>query len=334
MITGKSTWTFSSYPVIVSSGVVVGKEEAVSNLNGHYDEAIKDMFVGEDSYERAQESLLTKAIDYTIKKSSIKKKDIQFFISGDLINQITPTTFAAKKLNIPYFGLYSACATSTEGLALASMMLEQNGADYILTGTASHYAAAERQFRFPNEYGGQIPPTAQRTVTGAGIVLLGKEKQGLAITSATIGKVMDYEVTDPFNMGAAMAPAAVDTICQHFQDRQIDASYYDMIVTGDLGAVGRALTEDLLKKHHITFQSNQFIDCGDFLYKKEQNMQAGGSGAACSSVVTYGYFLEQMKANKINKLLFVATGALHSPLTVQQKRTIPSIAHAVSIERK
>lgn len=333
MLIGRNSWKFASKPTILSSGVVVGKEEAAGNLQGQYDHAFDDMFMNEKSFEAAQQMMMEKAIDFALKKSDIKTDDVNFLLSGDLINQISPTTFAAKTAAIPYFGLFNACATSTESLALAAMIMEANGANYIISGTASHYAATERQFRFPNEYGGQIPPTAQRTVTGAASLLIGKDGNGPVITSATIGKVVDMGITDPFNMGGAMAPAAVDTILQHFQDFHLDASYYDVILTGDLGIIGREVTEQLLKDSGLQLKKQQYMDCGEFIFTKEQKMKAGGSGAACSSVVTYGYFLNELMQNKIKRLLFVATGALHSPLSVQQKNSIPCIAHAVAIER-
>ncbi|HLR42609.1 MAG TPA: stage V sporulation protein AD [Pseudogracilibacillus sp.] len=333
MLVGRNSWQFSSSPTIISSGVVIGKEEAMGNLQKQYDKSYEDMFINEKSFEAAQQVMMEEAIEFALQKGNITSDKVNFFLSGDLINQISPTTFAAKTTAIPYFGLFNACATSTESLALSAMIMEAKGANYIISGTASHYAATERQFRFPNEYGGQIPPTAQRTITGAGTVLIGKQGNGPKITRATIGKVVDMGVTDPFNMGGAMAPAAVDTILQHFKDFQLDATHYDLILTGDLGTIGREVTETLLTDNNIQLKSNQYIDCGEFIFKKEQKMNAGGSGAACSSVVTYGYFLNELMNSKIKRLLFVATGALHSPLSVQQKNSIPCIAHAVALER-
>lgn len=333
MLIGRNSWKFASSPTILSTGVVVGEKEAEGNLQEQFDAHYEDMFLQEKSFEEAQRVMMEDAVTFALQKANLTKEEVNFFLSGDLINQITPTTFAAKSLAIPYFGLFNACATSTESLALSAMIMEANGADYIISGTSSHYAATERQFRFPNEYGGQIPPTAQRTVTGAGAALIGKEGSGPKITSATIGKVIDMGITDPFNMGGAMAPAAVDTLIQHFTDFQIAPSYYDLIVTGDLGVIGREITETLLQENNIQLTPNQYIDCGEFLFKKEQNMLAGGSGAACSSVVTYGYFMQKLMSKEVKRLLFLATGALHSPLSVQQKNSIPCIAHAVAIER-
>src|SRR5690625_477427 len=290
------------------------------------------MWLKQSSFEKAQQMMMEEAAQIAVKKMEIEEKQVQFFISGDLINQITPTSFAAKTIDIPYFGLFSACATSMEGLALAAFFINANGANYILSGSSSHNATAERQFRYPTEYGGQKPPTAQWTVTGAGCVLLAKSGVGPVVTTATIGKVIDMGLTDPFNMGGAMAPAAADTIIRHLTDRNIDASYYDLIITGDLGKVGREASYDLLKQQGIQINDKQYVDCGLTIYKDDQPVQAGASGAACSAVVTYGHYLNQMKQGKLKRILLVATGSLHSPMSVQQKQTIPCIAHAVSID--
>src|SRR5699024_11118351 len=214
------------------------------------------------------------------------KEQINFLLSGDLINQITPTTFAAKTLEIPYFGLFNACAITTESLALSAFIINANGADYILSGTASHNAATERQFRYPTEYGGQKPPTAQWTVTGAAYVLLGLESKGPSLINGTFGQVIDVGETDPFHMGAAMAPAAVDTIIRHFKQTNTTVDDYDFIITGDLGEIGRHIAYDLLKEQDIPLNKEKFIDCGHIFYDKSQPVHAGGSGAACAAVVT------------------------------------------------
>lgn len=332
MLLGKSTWLFAQQPVILASGTVGGSFEAKGNLQAHFDRFHEDPWLKQKSFEHAQQILMEEACDIALKKHGIEKEQVNFLISGDLINQITPSTYAAGTIGTPYLGLFSACATSAESLALSAAILNSNGAEYILSGTASHNAAAERQFRYPTEYGGQKPPTAQWTVTGAGTVLLGREGTGPVVTSATIGKVVDMGLTDPFNMGGAMAPAAVETIIRHLQEREIEADYYDVIVTGDLGKIGRESAYDLLQERGVTLQSERFLDCGLLIYGDDQPVDAGGSGSACSAVVTYGYLLDQMKTGKLKRILLVATGSLHSPMTVQQKGTIPCIAHAVAIE--
>lgn len=334
MLSGHSTWEFKKQPTILTTGVIGGPFEAQGKVADDFDVLHADLWLKQKSFEQAQQLMMEEAAEIAMKKANIRKEQVNFFISGDLINQITPTTFAAKTLTIPYFGLFSACATSTESLALAAMIIDHGGANYILSGSASHNAAAERQFRYPTEYGGQKPPTAQWTVTGAGCALLAGSGDGPKVTSATIGKVVDMGLTDPFHMGGAMAPAAVDTIIRHLKERNVDVSYYDLIITGDLGRIGREVSYDLLRKNGIEIQAKQYVDCGVTIYNEDQPVQAGGSGSACSAVVTYGHFLNRMKAGLIRRILFVATGSLHSPMSIQQKNTIPCIAHAVSIEMK
>ena len=332
MRSGRRTWVFDQPPVILSTGVVGGPYEANGNISNDFDLLHDDMWLNQESFEKAQQSMLEEACEIAVKKEKIQKEQVDFFIAGDLINQITPTNFAAKTMDLPYFGLFSACATSMESLALAALIVQANGADYILSGVASHYSATERQFRYPNTYGGQKPPTAQWTVTGAGVALVGKNGNGPQITSATIGKVVDMGMTDPFNMGGAMAPAAVDTIETHLQNRGVDADYYDLIITGDLGRVGRETSLDLMQKRGMNLQNEKYVDCGVTIYKDDQPVFAGASGAACSAVVTYGHFLNMLKKNKLKRILVCATGSLHSPLSVNQGDSIPCIAHAVSIE--
>lgn len=332
MLIGHRTWMFHNKPVILTTGTVGGPFEAKGKVPEAFDILHDDMWLQQESFEKAQQTMMEEAAQIAVKKSNIEKEQVDFFISGDLINQITPTTFAARSIDTAYFGLFSACATSMESLALTALILNAGGANYILSGTASHNAAAERQFRYPTEYGGQKPPTAQWTVTGAGCALVGKEGNGPVITSATIGKVIDMGMTDPFNMGGAMAPAAVDTIETHLKERNIDHSYYDLIITGDLAHVGREVSLDLLYKRGIDIPEDKYVDCGLTIYREGQPVLAGGSGSACSAVGTYGYFLRKLEKGELNRILVVATGSLHSPLSVNQGDSIPCIAHAVSIE--
>jgi len=335
MLVGKQTWIFQQRPVIVATGVSGGPFEGNGNLAEDFDILHDDLWLGQDSYEKAQRVLLEEAIQTAMEKGKIEKEDVQFIIAGDLINQITPSSFAARTAQIPYFGLFGACATSMEGLALASFIVNYQGATKVLTGASSHNAATEKQFRYPTEYGGQKPPTAQWTVTGAGIALVttNENQHNLPYTtSATIGKVVDMGLTDPFNMGGAMAPAAADTIIAHFKDRQLEPSYYDLIVTGDLAKIGRETVLELLKNSGLKIDPERFLDCGLLIYKEDQPVQAGASGAGCSATVLYGHLLNQMKQGRYKRILVVATGALLSPLTFQQNESIPCIAHAVSIE--
>lgn len=333
MLFGQSSWVFQKEPVILSTGVVGGPFEGQGKISNYFDKIFDDIWLKEKSFEKAQRRLFEEASQIAIQKSGVPEEKVNFFLGGDLINQISPTTFTAKTLELPYIGLFSACATSMEGLALAAFIINNGGADFIVTGTASHNAATERQFRYPSEYGGQKPPTAQWTVTGAGCALVSQTGNGPIITKATIGKVVDMGLTDPFNMGGAMAPAAVDTIIQHLTDFQLPTDHYDVILTGDLGKIGLAATYELLKEKGFDFEEGDIVDCGLSIYADDQEIHAGASGTASSAVATYGYFLEQLKKGKYNKILVVATGSLHSPLTVQQKESIPCIAHAVAIER-
>lgn len=337
MIVGKASWFFENEPVIIATGVTGGPFEKNGKLAEDFDLLYDDLWMGEDSYEKAHRLLIDEACRIALEKAELTKEQVNFMIAGDLINQITPTSFAARSLAVPYFGIFGACSTSMEGLALASFLINGDGADYIVTGSASHNAAAERQFRYPTEYGGQKPPTAQWTVTGAGYAIIAKQNEKYSdkpkITAATIGKVIDMGLSDPFNMGGAMAPAAADTIETHFQETGRNHEYYDLIVTGDLGKIGRATVLDLLHSKGIHIPEEKFLDCGLMLYKEEQPVQAGASGAASSATVIYGHLLKQMNYGFYKKILCVATGALLSPMTVQQKETIPCIAHAVSIEK-
>ncbi|WP_101845412.1 stage V sporulation protein AD [Halobacillus sp. Marseille-P3879] len=326
------TWIFNNKPVIVSTGTVGGPFEAKGKIAEDFDILHEDLWLKEDTYEKAHKVMLEEASLRATEKAGITKEHVQFFLGGDLINQITPTSFSAKTIGAAYLGLFGACSTSMEGLALAAFLVNHGGADCVLTGSSSHNAAVEKQFRYPTEYGAQKPPTSQWTVTGAGVSLVKDKGEGPRVTSATIGKVVDMGLTDPFNMGGAMAPAAVDTIETHLKERDIDPSYYDLIVTGDLGHIGRECALDLFTKHHTEVTAEQFQDCGLMIYREGQPVLAGASGSGCSAVVVYGHLLNRMKKGEFKRMLVVATGALLSPLTYQQGETIPCIAHAVSIE--
>lgn len=329
---GKQTWVFDSKPVILASSAVGGPFEGQGNLAEDFDILNEDIWLGQDSFEKAEKILQVQAIEKVIEKAGLNKEDINILISGDLINQIISSTFAARDLELPYIGIYGACSTSMQGLALAALMINCKAVDYAIAASSSHNAAAEKQYRYPTEYGTQKPPTGQWTVTGAGAVLLGQSGAGPKVTHATVGKVVDMGLTDPFNLGAAMAPAAVDTILTHFQDLNIQPSHYDLIATGDLGNVGHTIASELLAQNNIDMTKTHFTDCGILIYKEDQEVFAGASGCASSATVTYGHFLNRMRRGELKRILIVATGALLSPLSYQQKETIPCIAHGVSIE--
>lgn len=332
MLLGHRTWEFENKPVILSTGTVGGPFEADGLLADDFDLLHSDLWLQQDTYEKAHRVLLEEACQKAIHKAGLQKEKIQFFFGGDLINQMTPTTFASRTLGVPYLGLFSACSTSMEGLALSAYIVNTKGAKYVLTGSSSHNAAVEKQFRYPTEYGGQKPPTSQWTVTGAGAAVVSNSGNGPRVTSATIGRVIDMGMTDPMNMGGAMAPAAVDTIEAHLKDRNVDPSYYDLIVTGDLGKIGHEIALELFKKHGTNIKEDIFSDCGLLIYRKDQPVLAGASGAGCSATVLYGHLLNRMKKGEFKRILVAATGALLSPLSFQQNETIPCIAHAVSIE--
>lgn len=333
MLKGYQTWCFNSRPVIKASAAVGGPFEAGGPLSDDFDVLHEDMWIGQDSFEKAEKTLLEEACTRAIEKAGIKKEDIQFFLSGDLMNQIISSSFAARTLGMPFLGLFGACSSSMQGLALGSLLVESGAARHVLAGTSSHNATVEKQFRYPTEYGAQKPPTAQWTVTGAGAAVLAPEGNGPRIASATIGKVVDMGMSDPYDLGGAMAPAAVDTIQAHSRDMGIDPfDYYDLVATGDLGRVGHELAGELLKKHKFNIPEDRFTDCGILIYGEDQPVMAGGSGCACSATVTYGHFLNRMRKGELGRILVVATGALLSPLSYQQKESIPCVAHAVAIE--
>ncbi|MCG8402981.1 MAG: stage V sporulation protein AD [Firmicutes bacterium] len=334
MMRGHQTWLFQNKPVIIATAAVGGPYEAAGPLAGDFDLLHGDLWLDQDSFEKAERKMLEEACEVVIRKAGLQKQDIQFFLSGDLLNQIISSTFAARTLAVPFLGLYGACSSSMESLALGSLMVDGRFGNNIICGTVSHYAAEEKQYRYPTEYGAQKPPTAQWTVTGAGAALLAAAGEGPRVTAATIGRVLDMGITDPFNMGSAMAPAAVDTITAHIRDLGISLNEYDLVATGDLGRVGHRIAADLLKKHDIELPQNRFTDCGILIYSEDQtSVLAGGSGCGCSATVTFGHIINRMKKGELEKVLIVATGALLSPLSYQQKESIPSIAHAVSIER-
>lgn len=333
VLQGHQSWLFESKPIIKGAAAVGGPFEAQGALAEDFDLLHGDIWLGQDSFEKAEKKLVEQATELAIEKSGMKQEDIQFFFCGDLMNQIISSSFAARTLGIPFLGLYGACSSAMEGLSLASALVDAGYARAVLTATSSHNAAAEKQYRYPTEYGEQRPPTAQWTVTGSGAAVVSNEGEGPRVCGATIGRVIDMGISDPWNMGGAMAPAAVDTIEAHFRDFDRDASYYDLIATGDLGRVGHHIAKDLLLEHGIDIPEDKFTDCGLLIYRKEQPVFSGGSGCACSATVTYGHLLKRLMKGEFHRILVVATGALMSPISYQQKESIPCIAHAVAFER-
>lgn len=334
LLQGYQSWSFTNKPAILSTAAVVGPFEGQGPLAEDFDRIHGDIILGQKSWEKAERVLLEESTQLACEKANVRKEQVNFLFAGDLMNQIISSTFAARTLAIPYVGLFGACSTAMESLALAALIVNAGAAHYALAATASHNATAEKQFRYPTEYGSQKPPTAQFTVTGSGAALLSnKSIGGPYVAAATIGRVIDMGITDPFNMGAAMAPAAVDTIQAHFRDFKRQPGYYDLIITGDLSKVGHQIAVELLKKHQIPMQQTEFKDCGMMIYNYDtQQVQAGASGCACSAVVTYGHLMKKLWSGELRKILVVGTGALLSPISFQQGESIPCIAHAVAIE--
>lgn len=329
---GRSTWEFHDVRIL-SSAVSVGPKEGQGPLKDDFDIIHEDLYIGQDTWEKAERKLFEEALDLSIQKSGLKKDQINLMIAGDLLNQIISASFTASYAEIPYLGVYGACSTSMESLSLAASLIEGGFANYVVTGCSSHNATAEKQYRYPTEYGGQKPPYAQWTVTGSGVAVVGRGLVGPKVRYATIGKIVDMGLKDPFDMGSAMAPAAVDTIAQHFKDTGRTPEDYDLIVTGDLAGVGYPIAKQMLSEQGYDM-STVYNDCGLMIYNGNQNVFAGGSGCASSAAVTYGHIMKQLNQKKLNRVLVVATGALLSPISYQQKESIPCIAHAVSIENE
>lgn len=332
-LVGKQTWQFQSRPVLLAAGSVVGPKEGQGPLGQDFDAVIDDAYFGQDSWEKAERRFLEEAAQVAMTKANVTGDQIDVMFAGDLLNQIVTSNFAARTLAIPFLGLFGACSTSMESLALAALAVDAGFATHALAATASHNSTAERQFRYPTEYGGQKPPTAQCTVTGGGAAIVGKAGAGPVITHATIGKVVDLGVKSPFEMGPAMAPAAADTIARHFQDTGRTPDDYDLIVTGDLARVGQPLAAELLEQESL-YLGDKFKDCGILIFDPDQSeVFSGGSGCACCATVTYGHLLKRMEKGELDRILVCATGALLSPLSSQQGESIPGVAHAVVIER-
>ena len=325
---------FPNLPRVSASGTVAGPKECVGVAGKYVDLALDDDMFGESTYEKAECKMLRYAVNKAIENGRISESELDLFISGDLLNQIISASFAARDLSVPFLGVYGACSTMAESLALAALAVDAGHANHVIAATGSHFSSAERQYRYPLELGTTRPPQSQWTVTGAGATLVSAAKRSesrVAITAATFGRVVDFGITDVNNMGAAMAPAASDTIAAHLRDTGRKSSYYDLIVTGDLGALGSRILKDLLWEKGIDLHETH-VDCGEIVYKVIEDEFQGGSGAGCSAVVLNSYLLEKMRRREIKKMLFAATGALLSTVSSGQGESIPCISHAVSIE--
>lgn len=327
---GKQTVNFPSAPRIEAYTSVVGKKESEGPLGECFDVIKKDAFLGEETWEKAESRLFETGYNSILQKAGISSGDINYIFAGDLLNQCTASAFGMKDCNVPYFGIFGACSTMAEGMTLAAMLTDGGFSEKSVAAAGSHFCSAEKQFRFPLEYGGQRPPSAQWTVTGFGAVCIGKTGN-VKITEATTGIITDYGIKDAANMGAAMAPAFVSTLCAHFKDTGRTPSYYDMILSGDLGLVGKDIANELMKKEGYDISEN-YNDCGAMIFDPEsQDTHSGGSGCGCSASVLCGYILPRMEIGELKNVLFIATGALMSPTSSQQGNSIPSVAHAVAL---
>ena len=333
---GNQTIKLNSNPKIISTYSIVGPKEGQGPLGQYFHEVISDDTLGKDSFEKAESEMMYTAIKGAINNANIKEEDIDYLFAGDLLNQITPSCYTAEEYNIPFLGIYAACATATEGLIIAANLVEAGQMNTVIVGTSSHNMTSEKQFRNPTEYGAPKPGTATFTATAGVSMLVSDEKiSRVKIESGTIGKVVDMDQKDPLNMGAVMAPAAAETLHQHLSDLDRTVEDYDMILTGDLGCIGKEIFKDYVKEEYqIDLEKTTYNDCGTMLYDldKQKDVKAGGSGPTCSALVNTSYIFNLLKTKKVKRVLWIATGALFSPTFAFQKEPILAIAHAVSLE--
>ena len=329
---GSQTIKFDNPITILDTACIVGPKEADGPLAKYFDKCLEDEFWGEETWEKAESKIIKENVNSVILKSGIAATDIDFCFAGDLLNQCISSSFGLRELNMPFFGVFGACSTFVESMCLGSVFIASGAASNVLCATSSHFCSAEKQFRFPLELGNQRPPTAQWTVTGSGAAILSTNGTGPKITYITPGKIVDMGIKDANNMGAAMAPAALDTLITHLKDTDRKPSYYDAIITGDLGHIGKDIVMELAETKGYNIKSI-YNDCGVLMFDKNtQDTHSGGSGCACIGTVFSGYFFKQLKDRKLNRILLIATGALTNATTSQQGESIPGIAHAVAIE--
>lgn len=317
---------------INETSTITGPYEKKGPLHSYFDKSYDELYFGTKNWEDAESKILEESVDILLAKIHKTRFDIDMFISGDLLNQIVSSNYAASNLGIPFLGIYNACATSVEGLIIASNMIDANQIDNCICSVSSHNNAAEKQFRYPVEYGGPKPKTTTFTTTGGASAYLTSEKKGIRIDSGTVGIVQDLGIKDAYHMGAVMAPACADTIYRHLIETGRDVSYYDLILSGDLGIYGRDILREYMKTEYGINLKN-YNDTATMIYDIEnQPVYAGGSGPACAPLVAYGYVFDKMKRKELKRVLLVATGSLHSTSMVNEKHSIPSIAHAISLE--
>ncbi|MCD7824355.1 MAG: stage V sporulation protein AD [Clostridiaceae bacterium] len=351
---GKQSVCFENPPVISGAASVVGKKEGEGPFGQYFDTIEEDSKMGADTWEEAEAKFQEKAANQALKNAGLLKKDIRYMVAGDLLGQLMASSFGLMNMEIPLFGVYGACSTMGESLAIASMIAEGDFAEHVLAITSSHFASAEKQFRFPLGYGNQRPKAATWTVTGSGAVVVSRsvrkqelqekkeydrvsdrakaEKGRVKIKGITTGKIVDYGVKDSMNMGACMAPAAGEVITQNLIDFGYQPEFYDKIITGDLGMVGKDILIDYVQARGYDIRK-QYMDCGIEIYGADQNTQAGGSGCGCSAVMLAGYILKMLEQGEWQRVLFVPTGALMSQVSFNEGNSVPGIAHAVILER-
>jgi len=346
----KQTLVFRNRPYILSAYSIGGKKEGVGPLNSWFDVCVTDDTFGEDTWEKSESTMLKTAMTEAIKRAGKSEQEVGAMLSGDLLNQLMSSSFMARDMHIPFLGMYGACSTMTESLILGSVLVDGRYSDNVIIGASSHYCTAERQFRMPLEHGNQRPPSAQWTATAAGAMMISQRCEPeimqadgngditnlkkIRVECGTIGKVIDAGVKDANQMGSAMAPAAVDTLLNHLQDTGRKLDYYDIVLTGDLGFIGREIMRDLLCDAGLDVKSVKEVydDCGTMIYEPEQDVHSGGSGCGCSASTFAGFVCKKMRRGEINKVLIMSTGALLSTISPFQGESIPGIAHAVSLE--
>lgn len=329
----RGVFLFDTPPKIESFAAVVGEKEGSGPMGDFFDMVVADSHFGQKTWEQAESRFQLEAVSLAVRKANLTKEDIDIICAGDLINQCTGSSYGLRQLEIPFMGLYGACSTMAESLIAASLLTDSGAAKRSAAVTSSHFSTAERQFRAPLSYGGQRTPTAQWTCTASGSAIVSADKGNIAVYSACVGKITDMDITDISNMGAAMAPAAMGVLCRYFEATNSAPTDFDAIVTGDLGILGSQLLVELMEKQGYDI-SSVHKDCGEMIFDKDtQDTHCGGSGCGCSASVLCGYFLPMLEQGSLKKILFIATGALMSAMSVQQGESIPTIAHLLELRR-
>lgn len=330
---GKQTVFLENPPTISATASIVGPKEGQGPLKQCFDYIIPDEMWGEDSWEKAESKLVRETFSKVLQNASLSNDKVDYVLGGDLLNQCIAANYGLRETDVPFLGLFGACSSMSESMCIGSMMVDGGYADNIVCITSSHFCSAERQFRYPLELGSQRPPTSQWTVTGSGAAVLSSQGAGPYIKHVTVGKINDLGITDANNMGAAMAPAAADTILTHFADTGLAPDYYDLIVTGDLGKIGSHICNEMLQMNGLNVEA-RYNDCGLMIFSlDQQDVHSGASGCGCSATVFAGHIYKEIMKGNLKRVLLVSTGALMSPTSMQQKESIPGIAHAVAIHR-